>query len=295
MDTYYKNKLLKPGVQWKIIALLFAILFTASLFFQDSQDSSIDENLIETVLPEEGVELPIKWGDLGKKLVETGVIDKKKFMALYEKREGLDKEAQRLLERKILNSKIVLTSKNANILLNLLWAFGLSNKNPILEQGPMVDKKYGGDPSRFASIGGWTLAQGNAIDHYSKHSFITLNTQQQLLVERVAKNIFRPCCANPTYFPDCNHGMAMLGLLELMAYNGVDEEKMYSIALKVNSYWFPQAYITIAKYFKNKGIKWSDVNPKLVLGKSFSSILGYQRILSEVKPVESRIGGSCGV
>ena len=30
---------------------------------------------------------------------------------------------------------------------------------------------------------------------------------------KIAKGIYRPCCNNSTYFPDCNHGMAMLGLL----------------------------------------------------------------------------------
>ena len=36
------------------------------------------------------------------------------------------------------------------------------------------------------------------------------------IVEEIAGNIYRPCCGNSTAFPDCNHGMAMLGLIELM-------------------------------------------------------------------------------
>lgn len=36
-------------------------------------------------------------------------------------------------------------------------------------------------------------------------------------VEEVAAAVYRPCCNNHTPFPGCNHGMAMLGLLELMA------------------------------------------------------------------------------
>lgn len=146
------------------------------------------------------------WGNLKLQLIDAGVIDK-------EKAENLS-------------------------LLNLLWGFGLSNKNPVLENGPMMDPRYGG-AGNFASIGGWTLAQGNVMHHYSMHSFVTLTPQEQMLVERVAKNIYRPCCGNSTYFPDCNHGMAMLGLLELMAKDGRTEREMYEIAEEVNGYWFP--------------------------------------------------------
>jgi hypothetical protein len=47
---------------------------------------------------------------------------------------------------------------------------------------------------------------------------------QQKRLEEVTIGVFRPCCDNPHAFPDCNHGMAMLGLLELMARDAsVDE------------------------------------------------------------------------
>lgn len=312
-----KKEIVQPFKNfWFLIIIVLILLFIISLFFNffeinislknkkqsqtlrpemASQESSSNQELIEAVLPQKGVELPIIWGDLGKQLIESGVIDKEKFTALYKQRGGLDEYSRGLLEAEDNNNRIIISEENANILLNLFWAFGLSNKNPILEQGLMTDQRYGGDPSRFASTGGWILAKGNAMDHYSKHAFIKLTPNQQELVERVSKNIFRPCCNNPTYFPDCNHGMAMLGLIELMASQNVGEEEMYQVALKVNSYWFPQTYLTIAKYFKKQGIAWSKVNPKLVLGKSFSSAFGYRRILSEVEPIQKGGGGGCGV
>ena len=119
-----------------------------------------------------------------------------------------------------------MTQENSGTILNLLWAFGLANKNEILEKGPMMDKRYGG-AENFASTGGWTLSKGDSMNHYSMHSFITLTPQQQSLVEKVSQNIYRPCCGNSTYFPDCNHGMAMLGLLELLASQGISENEMY--------------------------------------------------------------------
>ena len=251
-----------------------------------------DQEIQKQVLPTEGIELPIVWGDMGKKLTESGVIDEEKFRSVYEQRGGIGPEGEELLSGDS-NERIRVTSQNAHILLNLAWALGLGNKNPILEEGPMVDKRFG-SPANFASTGGWTLAQGSAMDHYSKHSFIQLTDEQQALVERVSQNIYRPCCGNSTYFPDCNHGMAMLGLLELMASQGVGEQEMYQAALALNSYWFPSTYLTVAKWYAQKGIAWKDVNPQEALSAQVSSVQGYRRIASEVNPVQAG-GASCGV
>ena len=46
----------------------------------------------------------------------------------------------------------------------------------------------------------------------------------------------------------------MLGLLELMASQGLSEEEMYKYALIVNSYWFPDTYLAIAKYFEKEAL-----------------------------------------
>ncbi|OGN09416.1 MAG: hypothetical protein A3J46_01265 [Candidatus Yanofskybacteria bacterium RIFCSPHIGHO2_02_FULL_41_11] len=245
------------------------------------------------VLPAEGVILPVRWGDLGSQLVKAGVINADKFESVYKDRGGLDEESQRLLYGSE-NGNIKITKENSGVLLNLLWAIGLGNKNIILEKGPMSDKKYGG-AERFASTGGWTLADGGVMDHYSRHEFFSLTPEQQQLVEETSWNIYRSCCDNPTYFPDCNHGMAMLGFLELMASQSVSEAEMYKAALMVNSYWFPETYINLARYFDSTGTPWKKVDPKEVLGADYSSASGYRNILNKIKPVERQSGGSCGV
>ena len=253
-----------------------------------------EDNYEQKVIPEDGVVLPAKWGDLGAKMASVGVIDKIKLEELYAGRGGLNGEERKLLED-LDNGYLKITPENSGFVLNLLWALGLGNKNEILDNGPMTDKKYGG-AGGFASTGGWTLADGGAMNHYSKHWFIVLTPEQQALVERVSKGIYRPCCGNSTYFPDCNHGMAMLGLLELMASQGVSEEEMYKAALAVNSYWFPDTYLTIAKDLKAQGKDWSAVAPKEILGYNYSSGPGYQKLLEKIKNPEIKSGGGgCGV
>ena len=238
----------------------------------------------------EKFELPVIWNNLGRQLVEAGVIDGERFKKLYIGEEEYDK---------LLNSdnlgKLEITRENAGLLLNLFWALGLANKNEILEKGEMANPKYGG-VGNFASTGGWTIAQGNAMEHYSRHKFFDLTPEQQTLVDKVSKGIYRPCCDNSTHFPDCNHGMAMLGLLELMASQGVSEQDMWKTALTVNSYWFPDTYLTIASYMKNKGVEWKNVNPQEILGVNYSSAQGYARIAAEVtQPQQQRGGSGCGV
>ena len=254
----------------------------------------IEEELEYKVTPEGGIAIPVQWNALGAQMVNAGVIDKEKFYALYEKRGGLEDREERLLDEGY-NGNIVIDAKNSNVILNLLWALGLANRNDILENGPMTDERYGGDASKFAATGGWTLAEGNPMDHYSAHQMIKLSDEQQKLVEEVTKNIYRPCCGNSTYFPDCNHGMAMLGLIQLMASQGATEDEMYKTALGVNSFWFPSTYMTIGKYFAKRGVAWDEINAKEILGSSYSSAQGYRAIAQEVEPVNSGGGGSCGV
>lgn len=260
---------------------------------ENSEPLGIETTEISSVIPSEGVELPIKWGDLGKQLAESGVLDREKFELIYKLRGGLPEDIKRLLYEE--NGTVVMNSENSGILLNIFWALGLGNKNPILEKGPMTDPEYGG-AAGFASTGGWTLSRGDVMNHYSKHEFVSLTPEQQTTVERVAQGIYRPCCGNSTYFQDCNHGMAMLGLLELLASQDVSEDDMYRVALKVNSYWFPETYLTLAKYFQKKGIEWKNVDPKEVLGSDYSSGMGYRKVLMEIEPPDSpKGGGGCSV
>ncbi len=248
----------------------------------------------ETVLPSKGVVLPVTWGDLGLKLVSVGAIDADKFKAVYEQRGTFTNEYKKLLLDKN-DGKLKITNENSGYLLNLFWALGLASKNPILESGEMADPTYGG-AGNFASTGGWTIAQGDAMEHYSRHKFFDLTSDQQVLVDKVSRGIYRPCCGNSTHFPDCNHGMAMLGFLELMASQGASEQDMWKAALAVNSYWFPDTYLTIATYMKNNGVEWNNVNPQEMLSANYSSAQGYAKIAAQVsQPQQQRGGSGCGV
>lgn len=256
--------------------------------------AAADPELEKKVLPTEGVELPVTWGDLGQRLIESGVIDQMAFEGTYNGRGGMTEEMKALLTGTN-NGRLKITAANSGYLLNLLWALGLGNKNDILEKGEMNDPQYGG-AGNFASTGGWSLAKGKAMDHYSKYPFVTLTAAQQQLVDKTSRGIYRPCCGNSTHFPDCNHGMAMLGLLELMAAQGVSEAEMYKYALKVNAYWFPDTYLTIAKYLQSQGTTWEKADPQEILGNNYSSGAGYQRIVKQTSPVQPQ-GGTpgCGV
>lgn len=218
-------------------SIVIAGIIIAGAFVYDIPSNS---KVLKKISQEEGVILPAIWGDLGIKLVESGTIDGDKFSKLYSDRGQFTDEYKKLLFGDD-NGRLKVTKENSGYLLNLLWAFGLANKSPILENGEMVDPRYGG-PQNFASTGGWTMAKGHVMGHYSKHVLVNLTIEQEEMVDKISRLIYRPCCSNSTHFPDCNHGMAMLGLLELMASQGVGEEEMYQNAIALNSYWFPGYY-----------------------------------------------------
>lgn len=250
--------------------------------------------------PTAGYEINASYGDLGPKMLQMGVIDLDKFKGVYQQAgKPLTTEQEEILTRG-LDKKITINGDNSYFLLNFFWAFGLANQSKILTEGDMV--KYGeGQVGKFASTGGWTLARGDATDYYSKRALVPLSADQEELVNRVAGNIYRPCCGNSTAFPDCNHGMALLGILELMAANGATENEMYEAAKYINAFWFPSNYYDIALYFKNKeGKNYQDVDARMLLGKDISSAFGMQAVkkwLTENGIVEPppKSGGGCGV
>lgn len=248
--------------------------------------------LKQQVLPQNGYTTSLKWKDLGKKLVEIGAIDKAKF------EESVSGDADGPDHMKYLDGssedRISISEKNSHFIVNFFWALGLANKSKVLDEGLM---KTGQTPTaNFASTGGWTLAAKPVMEIYSSAEIIPLSSEQQDLVKRIADNVFRPCCGNPTSFPDCNHGMAALGYIEWAIYNGVPENQIYKDLLAFNSFWFPQNYVEMAVYFDKQGTKWQNVDPKLALGRDYSSAQGAVRIKQSIQGVPGiqSQGGGCG-
>jgi hypothetical protein len=255
-------------------------------------------DLYEQVNPVDGYTLPVSYGNLGPQLMEAGVIDYDAFMSVMTGSGDALSSRQIDILQKGSNEQIVITAKNAHFLLNLFWAVGLANKNSILTEGPMV--QYGnGQIDSFASTGGWTLATKPITDLYASMDLIPLTTQQQARVGEVAAAVYRPCCNNHTLFPDCNHGMAMLGLLELMASQNTSVDEMFEAAKYVNAYWFPQQNLETAMYLKAKqNMDFTDADARLVTGAEFSSGSGFAAIhqslqTSGLLPQAPSQGGRC--
>ena len=97
---------------------------------------------------------PAKFSDLGPKMIAAGVFDAADFEKLYQQA-GRPLNDQQLA---VLNEgdhvPVVFHEKSAYFLLNFFWAVGLSNKNPVLDSGPI--QQYGPDQvESFASTAGW--------------------------------------------------------------------------------------------------------------------------------------------
>lgn len=238
--------------------------------------------LKQKVLPQKGYRLAVRWSDIGKQLLESGIIDKKKYEELFVQDPVAKKEMSHLMDAS--NDFMTINEGNSRFMVNTLWALGLVNKSKILEEGSM--KTYGkGNVMGFASTGGWNLGVKPTSELYSSSEIIKLTPQQQELVKKIAQNVYRPCCNNSTEFPDCNHGMAALGYIELAVSQGVGEKEIYQDLLKLNSFWFPQQYVELAAYFNQQNIDWNKIDAKLVLGSQYSSATGSQQTRQKIQNV----------
>lgn len=270
--------------------------------WQKTGGKLLDLSLVEKeVLPESGVELPVAWGDIGPKLIALGVIDEAKFKQAVK----LTLEQEEILTKGS-DKKIVIDATNGQFIVDMLWALGLAQKSIVYEEGPMGPtspeasrgkQNYADWVGGFASTGGWSLARGEATGYLNRYDLIKLTPEQQKKVGEIAQNVYRPCCGNSTWFPDCNHGMAALAAIELMVAAGLDEKTIYRNVLALNSYWFSDTYVTIATLFARNGTAWKDMDAKTILGREYSSAQGAQAIAKKVGPLPykpQQQGGGCG-
>ena len=263
-------------IAWAIIIIVLVLLIglESGHFKQGSLQEKELTQLYEQVNPAGGYALPVSYGNLGPRLLASGVIDYNAIAAIYENSGNPMTSAEVEILTHGSEEKIVITAENAHFLLNFFWAVGLVNKNSILTEGPMMQNSDG-QVDRFASTGGWTLATKSVMELYAHVDLISLTPEQQAHVEEVASAVYRPCCDNPTLFPDCNHGMAMLGLLELMASQGAGVDEMFEAAKYLNAYWFPQQTLKTAIYLKaDQGVDFAEADARLVVSKNFSSASG---------------------
>lgn len=249
--------------------------------------------LKQKVVPQKGYTLNVTWDDIGKQLLDSGIIDKTKYEKLFVN-DPLSKEYMKYFNNSS-TDHMTINESNSHFMVNTLWALGLVNKSKILEEGSM---KTIGDknPMNYASTGGWDLGTKSTSELYSSASIVKLTPKQEKLVEKIADNVYRPCCNNPTSFPDCNHGMAALGYIELAVKQGVSEMQIYKDLLALNSFWFPQTYVELAAYMEKRKISWEKVDAKIALSAQYSSAQGSQKIrlsVQDIKGLQVK-GGSCG-
>lgn len=303
-----QNFLSKQLPLWMVLVIVFNAVFAtgvlqyyitkrnlnktiADLSKTTKSPQELTQILQQTVLPQRGYTLAVQWKDIGVELLKSGVIDEKKYETLFANEPLAIKHMWHL--KNASEDHMVINEGDARFMVNTLWALGLVNKNKILDEGAM--QQYGdGDFMNFASTGGWDLGVILTRELYSSKEIMQLTPQQELLVEKIAKTVYRPCCGNHTAFPDCNHGMAALGYIQAAVKQGVSEKRIYQDILALNSFWFPQNYIEMAMYFEKQGRIWKDVDPKVVLSVQYSSSEGVARIRQQIQNVPGINGGGGG-
>lgn len=264
---------MKTGFSQLLCTLALLALAPLAAAAPGTSGGPLLEEAAAQVLPADGYRSKVALGESVVRLVRAGVIDRGKFAALYAQRGGVTGNLADLLARPS-PGPIRLTRQNAGLYVNLLWPIGLANRMAANQTSPL----NGEQRHRFASTGGWTLGKhASGGNHFNTLSIVALSAAQEALVVRVAHNSFRPCCNNSTFFQDCNHGSALLGLLALGASQGLGETDLYREALAFNAFWFPDNYVHTALAFKVvKGVEWRDVDARTVMSAAFSSANGWR-------------------
>ena len=230
--------------------------------------------LLSSLFPNQGFKTAVRLGNIVPALVSSGVINLTKVKALY----GANLTQQELvILTKPSYANLTLNSSNANFYLLIFWALGIADKNPVLDNFSASASASNYSVADFASTGGWTLGtSSNSMAYFDKLSLLNLTPPEQNEMYDVATHSYRPCCNNPTAFPDCNHGAALLALTELGASEGLNESQLYTLDLQAQTLWFPPYYATTALELHYKNVSyWA--SPRLVLGVNYSSESGWYR------------------
>lgn len=243
---------------------------------------------VEAVLPEAPVRTGLTLGRPVAALIEAGTIDPARFRTAYADRGPLPPWVHAVLAGS--DAEVVLSRANAPYLLNVLWPLGLANRAAFNADSPL----NGPDAASFASTGGWTLGNGgNGADWFNAVDAVALAPEQDALVRSVADRTFRPCCDNSTFFQDCNHGSAMLGLLQLAAASGGGEDALFRLARDANGFWYPEKYVEMALYFDRfEGLDWRDVKPERTVSRAHASISGWRKTVHAAMIADTPSGGT---
>ena len=253
--------------------------------------------LLSSLFPNQGFKTAVRLNNIVPELVSSGAINLTKVEELYGK--NLTQQEFDILTKPS-NTNLTLNSSNANFYLLIFWALGIADKNPVLDNFSALANASNYSVADFASTGGWTLGtNSNAMTYFDKLQLISLTPMQQGEMYDVATHSYRPCCDNPTAFPDCNHGAALLALTELGASEGLNESQLYTLDLQAQTLWFPSYYATTALELNYKNVSyWS--NPRLVLSRNYSSASGwyydsYQPLKTNNQLPNAGQSAACGV
>ena len=302
-----KRRSRKRDTVWTIVTLVAFISGSLGGYFLRGQvdrgkhSTQADlASLAKQINPAEGYTVPASFGDLGPRLLEAGAIRQNAFSQVYEQAgKPLSAEQMEIL-RQGSETQVVFNQQNAYFLLNFFWAVGLANENPVLIEGPMMQRGQE-NVVGYASTGGWTLATRPVKELYASVPLIVLTPEQQVRLEEVVQAIYRPCCNNPTSFPDCNHGMAMLGLMELMASQRATADEMFQAAKYANAFWCPQQTLELATYFNlMQKASFNQADARTLVSQRFSSGSGFQAVHEWLStngqlPQAPGSGNNCGV
>lgn len=83
---------------------------------------------------------------------------------------------------------------------------------------------------------------------------IDLSTSEKTRFDKLTKEeIYHPCCDGPVQGCECEHAVALRGLVKFMLKEDKNDEEIKKQSFEWLKYFFQQHYVNVAKYLQNQG------------------------------------------
>lgn len=109
-----------------------------------------------------------------------------------------------------------------------------------------------------------------------------LSSSQRSTFDRIAGNVYHPCCDTTIDSCGCLHAVAGRGLAKKLLLEGWSEDQIYDELLLWQKLWWPKHYAGVATYLNQQGQSPFDFDSKTLLGMEFSTVRAGRTIGAEL-------------
>lgn len=136
------------------------------------------------------------------------------------------------------------------------------------------------------TLKGYAQTNGRQFTEMNKEITLdSLSPELKSRYQKLAGNIYHPCCDAPISQCGCIHALAGMGIVKFLLQEGWEDQKIQEEVFLWSRYWFPKHYVAATIYlrkqgtdpFKLKSAEWLSASLSTVkAGRKIGANLGIQ-------------------